>query len=124
MNLNQTIADYDSLIKRAVCIAGDAPYFQYVGEPSFARIEIDGTDAILSWPEDETSYDCTTIEKKYIKFPAVILLWDDAALSNWKSAERKKYDAEQKKKEVAEIMRREQKEKAIYLALKEKYGQG
>jgi hypothetical protein len=119
--MKDTIAAYDALVARAIAIVDKAPCWQFVGEPDFARLKIDGETATLVWPEDETYYDSTTIKTRYVSFDAVLLTLSDRELSEWKAEQMRLYEQKEKERKAQEIAVREQNERAALAALKAKY---
>lgn len=115
------IATYDALVDRALSIVREAPYWCFVGEPTYARLHIDGATATLVWPETDSSYDGCTIESSQQPFDAKLLLLSDDELAKWKVEQRAIYDREQAAKAVQQANDREAHERAVFEALKAKF---
>jgi succinate dehydrogenase flavin-adding protein (antitoxin of CptAB toxin-antitoxin module) len=116
------IKEYGRLVERAIKIVGGPPYYQYVHEEQFAKIEVDGDDAVLSWPHANLEYDCVVTDTEKQAFPADLLDISDADLDAWIWEQKAAYDAKQEERQRAEMRERQMQERAVYEALKAKYG--
>jgi hypothetical protein len=88
----------DALTARAIEIVDGSsdPRLAYVGEKELAKLDIDGDEATLSWPESH--YDESPIETKVQRFPAFLLFLDEAALADWKARQLELQEAEWRKR--------------------------
>lgn len=117
-----TIGRYNAMLKRAFAVVADAPYWTFIGNPEFARLDIDGQHAILRWPVDEMCYDSSSIETRSVAFPVQMLSWSDAEVTAWKEEQQTIYKMEVERKRRQAVEAQERKERDTYLALKAKYG--
>ena len=120
------ISQNDELIERAKMILGGAPYFTYVPEEQYVRLNIEDDLAKLVWPESHSGYyDSCSIEEQSKDFPAELLLMTRPEIEFWTAEQKRIYEAEQKvqrerqAKRNAEMQR--EKELAALAALKVKY---
>lgn len=124
----EIITSYDLLVQRALDALDGAPYFKYVEQPTFARLDVDGDRATLRWPELEAGYydSGDTIREESVEFDAAVLTMSAEAFRQWKQDSKTVYDRQQKEKQEAarkaEEVWREKQERAAYEALKRKYG--
>jgi hypothetical protein len=119
--MKDTIAAYDALVARAIAIVDKAPFWRYVGEPSFARLTVDGDTATLMWPEAETYYDSTTIQACHVSFASALLTLSGREFDEWKAEEMRLHQRKERERKAQEIAEREQSERAALAALKAKY---
>lgn len=111
-----------ALITRALAVASGAPNWKFVANEEFAQLSLDGDEATLIWPENETSYDLTTVGAQTFTFPVELLFIDEAAFVAWKADARAQYDRkhEDEKRKARQAV--EAQERATFEALKRKYG--
>lgn len=120
------VAEYDKLVQRAIEVLSDAPCWTHIGEEEYARLEVTKDGARLRWPEDESYYDSTTIERREsICFDPTLLTISADQLKAWKAEQKRLYEARQKAeraaKTKADAAAEEAHEKALFAALKKKY---
>lgn len=118
-----TISDYKALIVRAMEIIKGAPYWAYVYEERYVRLDIhDDNSASLKWPRVTTEWDAAVIEHESCYFPASLLFLTDDDLKAWKEEQKAIYDKEQDAKQRATIEASEKRERLVLAALQAKYG--
>ena len=118
----QHISEVANLTSRALQIVGGAPYFKYVSDAAFAYLCLDGDEATLVWPEDESDgYGGSGIETHQIAFPSRLLFLSHEDFLAWKAEARREYDTRAKRDREAQTAAREAQERATYEALKRKY---
>jgi hypothetical protein len=111
--MKDTIAAYDALVARAIAIVDKAPFWRYVGEPSFARLTVDGDTATLMWPE--------AIQACHVSFASALLTLSGREFDEWKAEEMRLHQRKERERKAQEIAEREQSERAALAALKAKY---
>lgn len=115
---------YHPLVKRAVEIASDAPYWKFIPDGGlWAHLSIGDADARLSWPHVTTEYDVSLIEGEHVYFPAALLFLDDAAFAAWKADEKRKYAEKEAARAAQRASEDEQRERMLLAALQQKYEQ-
>ena len=121
--MKDVIAAYDALVARAIDVVDKAPYWKYISEPKFARLSVDGDEAVLIWPDTETDYDWTRITEQAVQFDARLLRLPDDELTAWKAEQMRLYEQGKKEREEAARAEREESERRTLAALKAKYEQ-
>ena len=116
---------YDALIDRAIQIANGAPYNMFCSEEDYARLQFEGVNAVLTWPEAQSGYyNSVSIEKQRVKFPAALLALSPEDFAKWKAAEQAKAQASAMERRAAEHRLNEMRERAALVKLKAKYPNG
>lgn len=112
------------LANRALSIARNAPYFQFVSERDYTQVEFDGDDAVLYWPKNvEDGHGWSGIEREELRFPAALLFLSHEEFLKWKQEEIAKYDEKERDRLSAIALQRQAQELATLRALKAKYGE-
>lgn len=122
----EVVSEYWVLADKAHQIAEGAPFWAHCSGDPYG-LEIDGNEAVLFWHEsDSDGYGWYGIERKERRFPAELLLMTDDELAAWKIEQRRLYDEQQaaqlRAKQLAKARQAEEHERAVYAALKRKYG--
>ena len=92
-----SVTQYEKYLQRALQVVSGAPYFKYVENQEFARLAVDGEDAVLSWLEIASGYEgYYETEKESATFPASLLLLPYAEFSAWQDKEKSEWLLAQK----------------------------
>ncbi len=116
------ISMLDSLRVRALSVVDEAPYWKFVSEPDFARLEFDGEDAVLTLCEAEMAWDSPTLGIEVVRFQAGLLFIEQGELDAWKAEQQAIYDQKQALLKTQRIANIEANERAALKALQAKYG--
>jgi hypothetical protein len=120
----EVMAAYDELVARALAVVDEAPYWTYVSNECHAKLAVSDGLAVLTWPEEETCWDNTTIETRSVSFPLEFLTMPEGELRAWKKEQLRQYNLEKRRREAQRKAEVELKERAALAALQAKYGQG
>jgi hypothetical protein len=118
MTAKETISAYDSLTERAVGICSTS----YVMHEPFSRLSIEGDEAVLSWPESRSEYDCCVIETEKVRFPAYLLDATEEEIDAWQAEQRRLADVAHQEWLRNSADQERQRELAMLASLQRKYG--
>lgn len=119
------IEAYDALLERALSIIDKAPYWTYVHEPFWARLDIEGDEATLSLPRaGGGGYDdpCT-IEREDVTFLTALLFLSEEELAAWKAEQMSLYEEAEQQRKANNRAAAEADERRVLATLKAKYEQ-
>jgi hypothetical protein len=113
----KTIEAYQSLVKRALVIVRQQPYYDGVDEDDIPTLSVEGESAVLVWLEYGDGYS----ERERYAFPLRLLFLSDAELEKVRSDWRAEADRKEKERLAARAALVETQERAFLAALKAKY---
>lgn len=124
--LQEIIDEADQILDRAVLITGDAPFYMQADD-EYAKLEIDGNKATLSWPEHTSDYyGGGYLERQSVTFPSELLLMSTDEIGVWKAEELRKHCAKMEAENETAMRLHAERQTALELqtlaALQQKYG--
>ncbi len=110
-----------ALRARALSVVDKAPHWKFVSEPDFARLEIDGEDAVLTLCDAGMDWDSPTFDTEEVRFPADLLFIGQEEFEAWQAGQTVIYDQKQKDFRMQRAIDSEANERAALRRLKAKY---